>query len=266
MLQRLKALARDALPRRWQVPVKYWYGRVRGDIEPEMALLRALVDCGDHVVDVGGNRGTYAYRLWRIGARIEVFEPNPDCIGVLRGWAAGLDRVTVHGVALSSQAGTAQLHVPVDEHGVAHDASASLEAGTPSDGRDIDVPLRTLDSFGFTDVSLIKIDVEGHESNVIEGAAVTLRAARPALLIEIEQRHRREPIYTIFRDIEAFGYRGFFLLDGRLVGIERFDVVRHQSLQAFESNSSRYHNNFLFLDAERLKGGGYATLKVWWDG
>lgn len=265
MLQRLKALARDALPRRWQVPVKYWYGRARGDIEPEMALLPALVGRGDHVVDVGGNRGTYAYRLWRIGARIEVFEPNPDCIGILAGWAAGRDRVKVHGVALSSCAGTAQLHVPVDEHGVAHDASASIEADAPGDGRDIDVPLRTLDSFGFTDVRLIKIDVEGHESSVIEGAAETLRAARPALLIEIEQRHRREPIDTIFRQIEAFGYRGFFLLDGCLVGIERFDAGLHQSPEAFASGRA-YHNNFLFLASERLDGGGYANLRAWLRG
>ena len=40
----------------------------------------------------------------------------------------------------------------------------------PSSARDYMVPLRQLDSFGFTDTSLIKIDVEGHESRVLEGA------------------------------------------------------------------------------------------------
>lgn len=264
MLHRLKALARDAIPARRQVPVKYLTDRLRGHLEPEMALLPFLVRRGERAIDVGGNRGTYAFALARLGARVEVFEPNPACVRVLGGWAAGRTGVTVHPVALSAGAGTAQLHVPVDARGVEHDSSGSIEASHAAGARDVEVPVRSLDSFGFDDAVLIKIDVEGHESRVIDGASVTLAASRPALLVEIEQRHIAGPIADILAGIEARGYRGFFLADGRLRPVAAFDPARHQTAEAFAAGRG-YFNNFLFLDAEALPGSSrYAALKDRW--
>jgi len=46
--------------------------------------------------------------------------------------------------------------------------------------------LRTIDSFGFRNVSLIKIDVEGFEDYVIVGAKETIQRYRPILIVEIE--------------------------------------------------------------------------------
>ena len=264
MLNKLKNVTRDALPARCQVPVKYWYGAARGDIEPEMALLAFLVHRGDHVLDVGGNRGTYAYRFWKLGARLDVFEPNPDCAGVLKNWAAGKPAVNVHAVALSSRSGTAQLHVPIDEHGVEHDASASIEHGAGGASHDFDVPLRALDSFDFTDVRLIKIDVEGHEGSVIEGAKATLTASMPALIIEIEQRHISRPIREMLADVEQLGYAGYFLIDGRLRLLREFDVAKHQSIETFEANGNDYYNNFIFLGVEHLRAGRYKALRKRW--
>lgn len=45
--------------------------------------------------------------------------------------------------------------------------------------------LRTVDSFGFKNVSLIKIDVEGYEDHVLDGAVRTIGAHRPVLVVEI---------------------------------------------------------------------------------
>ena len=53
----------------------------------------------------------------------------------------------------------------------------------------IRVPLRTLDSYNLSNIGFIKIDVEGHELDVLRGAEVTLRRDQPNLLIEIENRH-----------------------------------------------------------------------------
>ena len=39
-------LSRDILPKRYQVPAKYWYGRLRGDLESEMNILGMLVEKG----------------------------------------------------------------------------------------------------------------------------------------------------------------------------------------------------------------------------
>lgn len=258
-MSRLKTLVRDLLPSRLQVPVKYWYSRARDMLEPEMALLDRLVTPGDRVVDVGGNRGVYAYRLARLGAQVEVFEPNPACTSVLQAWAAHHPSVRVHAVALSSHEGTAALHIPVGAGGVEHDSSASLESGSGGSVRDQVVPLRRLDSFRFEQVKLIKIDVEGHEYGVLEGAAQTLSGSKPALLIEIEQRHLSRPIAEVFDKVRSAGYRGYFLERGALVPIERFDVAVHQDLARFARHEA-YVNNFLFLHEERIRVGAYSSL------
>ena len=255
-----KTLLRDLLPKRYQVPAKYWYGRLRGTIESEMKFLDLIVQNNDRVIDIGGNRGIYAYQLWKRGARVEVFEPNPACAAVLAAWASSKPTVNIHTVALSDVSGTATLHIPVDAAGIEHDASASLEHADFDKARDQLVGLRTLDSFGFQEVGFIKIDVEGHEYNVIEGAAKTIATSKPALLVEIEQRHIHRPIVEVFEKILGFGYQGFFIEIDRLIDLENFDVVRHQSMENFGDSKARYINNFLFLHQDRLADGEYSAL------
>lgn len=258
----LRTTLRDALPLRYQVPAKYWYGWARGTLEPEMEILGHLVQPDARVVDVGGNRGVYAYRLWRLGCLVEVFEPNPACCAVLRAWACGKPSVKVHACALSAAAGQALLHIPIDAAGVEHDASASLEHEEFDRMREQTVTTATLDSFVYDDVDLIKIDVEGHERSVLQGAAATLAGAKPALLIEIEQRHNRDPIQQIFASLESEGYRGFFLEQHRLRDLREFEVGRDQSMSHFGSPGARYINNFLFLHQDRLGAGAYGTLEL----
>ena len=260
MSNKLKILLRNMLPKKYQVPVKYWNDWQRGTLEEEMKILRFIVRSNDRVIDVGGNRGLYAYQLWRLGAMVEVFEPNPTCSSILKAWAADKPAIHVHSVALSSCAGSANLHIPIDGSGVEHDASASIENTGFAHARDQLVPLQTLDSYRFEGVSLIKIDVEGHEYSAIEGAAATIASSRPALLVEIEQRHIDRPISEVFEKILDFGYQGFFMMRGKLTALENFDAVRHQSMENFGISKEPYINNFLFLHRAKLADGKYSTL------
>lgn len=260
MFNNLKTHLRNLLPKKYQVPAKYWYGKLHGTLEAEMKLLEFIVRSHNRVIDIGGNRGIYAYRLWRLGAQVEVFEPNPTCYAVLSAWAAGKPDVSLHSVALSNRQGSANLHIPIDESGVEHDASASIENAGFAHARDQLVPLRTLDSYGFEGLSLIKIDVEGHEYGVIEGAEVTLASSKPALLVEIEQRHNGRPIGEVFEKILGVGYQGFFLGKDELTSLGHFDVARHQSMENFGESKGPYINNFLFLHRDRLADGEYGFL------
>ncbi len=255
-----KTVVRDLLPARYQVPAKYWYGAFRGGLEEEMKFLRLLVKPHDRVIDVGGNRGVYAYKLWRLGATVEVFEPNPTCLSVLTAWAKGKPTVHLHPVALSSHAGSANLHIPVDKLGVEHDASASIEHTGFEQSRDELVPLRTLDSFDFQRVSLIKIDVEGHEYSVSEGATATIAASRPALLVEIEQRHSTRPIDEVFAKVLGLGYQGFFVARSKITRLEEFNLAAHQSMANFNGTKGPYINNFLFLNRDRIASGEYDAV------
>ncbi len=260
MVKSVKTVVRDLLPKSCQVPVKYWYGRLRGALEAEMRFLDALVRPEDRVVDVGANRGVYAYRLWKLGARVEVFEPNPTCFSILSAWAVGKRGVHLHADALSDHTGSASLHIPVDGAGVEHDASASIEHTGFPQSRGQTVRLRTLDSYQMRDVSLIKIDVEGHEYSVLGGALGTIAASQPALLVEIEQRHNGRPVDEVFDRIRGLGYQGFFLEAGQLTILEKFDLSRHQSMANFGVGGRPYINNFLFLHRSRMDRGEYADL------
>ena len=260
MFTNLKSQIRDLLPIGTQVPAKYWFGRIRGTLEKEMTLLPLIVQKRDRVIDVGGNRGIYAYQLFSLGATVEVFEPNPMCNEILSAWATGKPDINLHSVALSCGEGSANLHIPIDESGVEHDASASIENIDFAISRDQKVTLKTLDSYEFSDVRLIKIDVEGHEYAVLEGAAATLASSKPALIIEIEQRHNSRPIDEVFEKILAFGYQGFFMANGALSELGHFDVQKHQSMENFGNSNKPYINNFIFLHQDKLADGEYDGL------
>lgn len=243
----LKTTLRDAIPASLQVPLKFFYSQARGWLEPEMALLSKLVKAEDRVIDIGGNRGIYAYALFTLGSRLAVFEPNPDCFRILNGWAAGKKNVDVYGVALSSQHGQSQLHIPIDSAGHEHDASASLQSRCAGTARRVDVEVATLDSFGFQNVKFIKIDVEGHELDALKGAVNTITSSMPVMLIEIEQRHRTTDISEVFVFISRLGYDGFYLDGNILRSIVYFDETKDQPISGPGGKGGRYINNFLFI-------------------
>ena len=134
-------------------------------------------------VDVGAYSGVYTLLACAAdpGLRAVAVEPNPLKLPQLRANVAanGLaDRVTVVGKALSASPGTARLSVPED------DSTASLAGARPGD-RGVDVEVTTGDLIlDGLDVGLVKIDVEGLETEVVTGMAGVLRARRPAIIAE----------------------------------------------------------------------------------
>ena len=233
------------LPRRARLPVRYSYERRFRHLGAEMAVLRRLVRPGSTAVDVGAGVGLYSYGFAKFCARVEAFEPNPQSAAIIR--AHGHKRIAVHPEALSSEAGTTDLFLPSDKAGT-HPSAVTLERRDGS-GQRIKVTTATLDSFAFTDVSLLKIDVEGHERKVLRGARELLRRERPVLMVEVEQRHLDVPIMDVLDEIVGFGYEGQFLDGSRLVPLQEFDVQRHQAVDLGVLASS-YLNNFFFTPTD----------------
>jgi hypothetical protein len=77
-------------------------------------------------------------------------------------------------------------------------------------------------------VRFLKVDVEGHEDALLEGAERTLTEARPLILIEVEQRHRDAPVSQTFDRLFALGYTGFAVRKSSLVSLDDFDLQRDQ--------------------------------------
>lgn len=251
----LKASILRRVPSAYQSASRYWWRRVRGTLEPEVDTARRLARAGSVVIDVGANTGIYSYALSGV-ARVHAFEPFPPCVEILKGLRNR--GVEVHAEALSDRPGSATLYIPR--------INGRLEPGWASFSRpqgeveEVNVPVTTLDSFDFRNVSLIKIDVEGHEQAVIKGAHATIEREGPALIIEIEQRHIKIPIGSVFDEILSHGYTGFFLDTRQLPHpLEEFRIDQHQRLamsgdvdwqsEVFLDPQHGYVNNFIFLPA-----------------
>jgi FkbM family methyltransferase len=219
---------------------------------PEVHELHRLVDQGTTVVDIGANVGDYTYALCRhVGAtgRVIAVEPIPDLARMLSRATKRLGvPVTVSNCALSSRDSEAELLIPM-ENGRRLAGLATLEHRAEAGLRQR-VSLRRLDEL-CRDVcgriSFIKIDVEGHELEVLRGGIDTLRRHRPNLLVEIEQRHSPVPIRDTFEFLTALGYVGEFLDGtGTRQPLSCFDVTEHQRRQLADIGTPAYVNNFVF--------------------
>jgi FkbM family methyltransferase len=256
---RFNSIARQilltVLPGSLELPVRYGYSCLMGQIEPELRIVAARIVAGDIVVDVGANVGLYAFALARRGARVHAFEPVRACRKVLESYAH--PQIQVHAEALSDHSGRMVMRIPV-WHGNSETALATLVEPTQASesAGDVDeaVEVRTLDSYGFEKVQLLKIDVEGHELRVIRGARALIARTRPVMLIEIEQRRLSETnVREVLGEVESLGYEGYFFTRGTLRPVREFDVHEHQLqwVGEIERNgfSQNYINNFLFVPA-----------------
>ena len=231
----------------------------------EIDFHRAMARPGT-IVDAGAHEGRLTVPLAALpDTHVVAFEPLPSAFRRLQAAvAAAPGRVTLRPEALSDRAGNVTLAVP-RIGGVAQEEWASIakdyDAISRADPR-VDavdtwtVPSIALDALGLTDVTAIKIDVEGAEEEVLRGALVTLRQCRPVVSIEIEERHRPGSTVAIPRLLGSLGYRGFFEFWGDWRPIETLDVETMQkgspSPAAFEV-SHPYVFCFYFVTEERVR-------------
>ncbi len=70
-----------------------------------------------------------------------------------------------------------------------------------SEGDGESVEMVTLDSFNLDNVSFIKIDVEGHEIEVLKGARATLERNKPVMVIEVYGRSDKDDRLDFIRSL-----------------------------------------------------------------
>lgn len=206
--------------------------------EKELALLPALAARGSVAIDIGANKGVYSYALSGICGAVKAFEPNPKMFRIL---TAGVPaNVETFETALSNADGEADLILPVQRSGRFSNQGATLQPRKMDGDKDfetLNVAQKTLDSYGFRDVSFIKIDVEGFELEVIEGAKETLARERPNMLVEIDEHHAKRPVADAVAAICAHGYGCFYMSQTSL-----------KPFSAFAGDTAKTHtDNFVFL-------------------
>jgi FkbM family methyltransferase len=223
LLRLAERVFRRADLHRWALrarSVDAWY---RG--EPELRLLPLLVKKDQIALDVGAADGVYTFHLRRLARAVIAFEPNPLSAGRLRLAAPEVD-VRQH--ALSDVGGSAVLRVPVKANvvlagwGTIHEGNTFSEISADVT-KTVSVQTERLDDLGLADIGFIKIDVEGHESEVLEGARSTLMTQRPNILVEISAATRGNSADSCSTLLSDLGYLTLYLSGGST--LERFSRV-----------------------------------------
>lgn len=177
--------------------------------EPELLLLPSLVRSGGTAVDVGANQGIYAFALSEIAYEVHAFEAHPGYAALARRMLGS--RAHVHAVALSSAPGRSNFFVPLADDGSELHLAGSLKNTHAQfqTQRMMEVSVETLDSYGLRDVTFIKVDVEGSELEVLEGARDTISRDRPVLLLELLSGTYGDPLHVTQTVCETYDYDAF---------------------------------------------------------
>ena len=172
--------------------------------QKELDLLAGYIRPGMTVCDVGAHIGTHTLFFSRaVGSagKVYAFEPQRVVFQVLAGNAAlnSLQNVWCRQVALGSRSGSAA--IPAVDYGSSDNfgAIALREAGRGGET----VPISRIDDLGLASIGLIKIDVEGMEKDVLEGAANTIRGCRPVIYVE---NNREGQAGALVEYVDLLGY------------------------------------------------------------
>jgi FkbM family methyltransferase len=164
----------------------YFYGEYEPDLT---SLFSEIVRPGTVIYDVGANAGYFSLTGRDLGGQVHAFEPNPALWRLLeRSLSLRPGGVTVNRAACSDQVGTTTLHLNESSNTGMSTVSPTdgSSLGRPS-GLSVDVPMLTLDDYSASTGStpdVIKVDVEGHEREVLSGAERVIRENRPTVIVE----------------------------------------------------------------------------------
>jgi len=144
-------------------------------------------------VDVGACVGMWTRFLQKDFDQVVCFEPNPI---FTRCWHQNIpadSNAVLHQVGLSDHAHSTN-YLP--------DRPQNLSR-TDVEGN---IQLCTLDSYALVDVDFIKIDVDGYEDRVLEGAVHTIQSSKPVINIEMKTAKRRQICDASVQTLKRLNY------------------------------------------------------------
>lgn len=173
-----------------------------------------LIDNSRTAIDIGANIGFWARDLCKIFKNVVLFEPHKLNIECLKKNLENYSNFTTYEYALSNFKGIGDLFF--ESNGLGNNTlykKSSLK-------EKIKIKITRLDEFDFDEIDYIKIDVQFHELEVIEGSINTLNKNNPLLCIEAPSRNKEEEDYTKkikkilksihYKPIKRFGKELFF--------------------------------------------------------
>lgn len=205
---------------------------IKKKYEKELSIIDKFSDKNKSAVDVGVYRGVYSYKLAKEFKHVYAYEPNSLIYPFLKkNLTKIIKNLTINNLALSNSNGTANLKIPNRSKSIFKNNVEELyklgcatihEKNSFNDYKSIKVNKVKLDKIlKNIEIGFIKIDVEGHEREVIEGATDIITKCKPILLVEIEERHNKKPIMETINFIKQLGYSAFYCENNALKNINK---------------------------------------------
>ncbi len=202
-----------------------------GESNPmETRVLRRVLRIGDIFLDVGAHIGWYSLSARQIvgpAGKVIAFEPNPSCVSELKQNIIlnSLHSIKIEKIAIADKNKKSDFWLGDDMAGSLIKESA--QELTHYSVKKILVTVKTLDTYcrehKIENIRLLKIDVEGAEEKVIQGAMRMLRKYHPCLILEIysDTLKSRRTRMKMLRSLMKIGYKLYVFTSG---GIEQVTI------------------------------------------
>ena len=236
----LEEKVRDFIVPDWlRIRERAWREKRKGEKEIKI-IPNLLVNC-NRAIDIGANVGVWSYWLSKYAKQVESFEPNPKIFNTLKN--IKIKNVNSYNIALSNKSGSVDLLIPKGSKGFSNQGASLSSIKVQGEHKSISIEAKCLDEYNFLDVDFIKIDVEGHEHEVIEGAQETINKFKPTMVIEMEEKHNQIPIEDQISSVEKLGYKCCVLMNKQIIQIKEIDLNKFHRNPA---NNDSYLFNFIF--------------------
>tara|TARA_B100000686_G_C16532115_1_gene832873 strand:+ start:127 stop:903 length:777 start_codon:yes stop_codon:yes gene_type:complete len=224
------------------IPKKYQFKKriersIKNLDEPEIDIIKNLILTGTDAIDVGVYRGVHSFEMSKYSSNVHSFEPNPIIYNDLVDTLPLIKKnIKLYNFALSDKNGEVKIRIPIRDKNANkknYEEYFKMGLATIHENNNFDnfeeftVISKKIDDINFENkISFIKIDVEGHELEVIKGGLNLINKFKPSLMVEIEEKHSKKPILETINFISNIGYKVFCLKDKELVNIEMIDNLR----------------------------------------
>ena len=214
------------------------------DLQALKVVAKAVGTLDTVAIDVGANAGIYAAILARYFGQVICIEPNPTCASYLK--AVLPSRCVLVERAVSDEEGFAELTVPIFNKVLETTrgtiSSTNVLEGSEAEVQRIKVGVTTLDHILASPpfkvkgrISFLKVDVEGHELQVLKGAKALLSKHKPVVMTELEGRHGT-PVEEVIGYFYSHAYTASSL-NSKDLSFTEFENI---------AGISEYDVNFLF--------------------
>ena len=198
---------------------------LRKNTEKEIRVLKKLVPSSKASIDIGVYRGIYSFFLIELSSYVYAFEANPLLFSKIKNSFKNKKNIKIENIAISSSSGETELRIPIRDVNADYDYEQKYKLGTATihninnlGNNQFEtikkIKKTSLDEYIFShEVGFVKIDVEGHELDIIRGGKNFILKNKPVMLIEIEKRHSGIDPQVIINEIKSLGYQCLYVND-----------------------------------------------------